>query len=108
MIITLSSESQSGLRIDYDETAFQITPDNHELTIIDAIEDVRFINTESGEELTVRQRGDGFEFIYVDSPNDNVEQWYSLIHGFVRRLSLKKGASQNNGGVDNVVPFSKK
>jgi hypothetical protein len=101
----LNSRTESGLRVDYDETVFQIKPDDHELTILDAIEDVRFINTESHEELIIRQRGNGFEFIYVDDPNDNVEQWYSLIHGFVRRLSLKKGASQNNGSVDNVVPF---
>ena len=108
MLIVLNSETQSGINIEYDETSLQIQPGDHTLTIYDAYEDVRFVNGESGEEVTIRQRGDGFEFIYIDTPGDNVEHWYSLIHGFVRRLSLKKGASKNNGSVDNVVPFPKK
>lgn len=108
MLIVLNSETQSGINLEYDETGIQLAPEDHTLTVYDAYEDVRFRNMESGEELIVRQRGDGFEFIYVEDSTDNIEQWYSLIHGFVRRLSLKKGASQNNGSIDNVVPFPKK
>ena len=76
MLIVLNSETQSGINLEYDETGIQLAPEDHTLTVYDAYEDVRFRNMESGEELIVRQRGDG--------------------------------ASQNNGSIDNVVPFPKK
>lgn len=106
MILMLNSETQSGLNIQYDETVFQITPEDHELTVLQAFTGVRFM-TSDGEELVVMMRDSGFEIVYKDEPNTNVEHWYSLNNGFVRRLGLKKGASKR-GSIDNVVPFPQK
>lgn len=107
MIITLTSETQSDIHMCYDETGIQLIPEDHQLTLHETFEGVRFM-TSDGEELVVMMRDSGFEFVYILDPDDNIEQWYSLNNGFVRRLSIKKGASEGNGSIDNVVPFPPK
>lgn len=75
------------------------------VTITKVFNGVRFI-TEDGEELSVVMRDSGFEFVYIGDDPD-IEHWYSCNNGFVRRLSVRKGASES-GKVDNLVPFPEK
>lgn len=104
MIVTFPA-SEEPIRMTADNSGMQLIVDCETINIQESEYGVRFI-TDDGEELLVQMRGEGFEFVYVSPADPDVEQWYQLYDGFVRRLSVKKGASKGNGG--NVVPFPKK
>lgn len=94
MIILLTSDTQSDIAMSYDETCMQLTPEDHQLTLLKTFEGVTF-RSEDGEELVVMMRDSGFEVTYMADPNEKIEQWYSFNNGFVRRLAIMKASEDD-------------